>query len=87
MAKFSDKVFLESRAKGPPRLLYIKNLTIYDAGNYSCHAYAKVGNVISEQWAHALMRVKGWFLSFKDKSEISTSFNWRVKEPLLLILK
>ena len=59
MAKFSDKVYLENRAKGPPRLLYIKNLTIYDAGNYSCHAYAKVGNIVSEQWAHALMRVKG----------------------------
>lgn len=59
MAKFSDKVFLETRAKGPPRLLYIKNLTIYDAGNYSCHAYTKVGNVISQEWREANLRIKG----------------------------
>ena len=59
MAKFSEKVFLEQRAKGPPRLLYIKDLTIYDAGNYSCHAYTKVGNIISEQWREARLRIKG----------------------------
>jgi len=51
MAKFNDRIFLEDRAMGPPRLLYIKDLTIQDAGNYSCHAYTKVGNVVSEAWS------------------------------------
>lgn len=59
MAKFDNRVFLEDRAIGPPRLLYIKNVTIEDAGNYSCHAYTKVGDVVSEDWAHAFLTVKG----------------------------
>ena len=57
MAKFDSRIYLEDRATGPPRLLYIRNLTIQDAGNYSCHAYTKVGDYISQAWAHAELRI------------------------------
>ena len=42
MAKFNNRVYLEDRVLGPPRLLYITDLLIQDAGNYSCRASTKV---------------------------------------------
>lgn len=59
MAKFDSRIYLENRASGPPRLLYINDFKITDAGVYSCHAYTKYGDVISEQWAHGSIRIKG----------------------------
>ncbi|XP_047146188.2 fibronectin type III domain-containing protein isoform X1 [Hydra vulgaris] len=59
MAKFDDRIYIEKRSAGPPRILYINNLTIDDAGNYSCHAFTKVGNVVSEQTAFAILTVRG----------------------------
>lgn len=59
MAKFDNRVYLEDRASGPPRLLYITDLTIQDSGNYSCRAYTKVGNVESEAWAWNFLKIKG----------------------------
>ena len=62
MTKFDDRVYLEQRARGPPRILFINDLTIYDAGNYSCHAFTEVGPRISEQKHTAELIVKGWLL-------------------------
>lgn len=58
MTKFTNRVYLEERATGPPRLLFIRKLTVDDAGMYSCRAYTTVGNVISEKWSHANLTVK-----------------------------
>ena len=59
MAKFDDRIYLETRATGPPRILYINNIRITDGGIYTCHAYTKVGDVISESKASARLTVKG----------------------------
>ena len=60
MTKFTPgKIYMEDRAMGPPRILYINNLTIDDTGKYTCHAYTKVGNIISEQVADAWLNIKG----------------------------
>jgi len=59
MNKFDNRVYLESRASGPPRILHFHDFRITDAGRYSCHAYTEYGDMISEQWAHGSIRIKG----------------------------
>ena len=59
LMKFTDQIYLEGRASGPPRILFINDVTVADRGNYSCHAYTKIGDVISEDWAHGWLRIKG----------------------------
>lgn len=66
LMKFLGHIALEGRSSGPPRLLFIDDVTVDDRGNYSCHAYTKIGEVISEQWAHGRLRIKGktYFVTF-----------------------
>ena len=59
LQKTDAHVYTEGRASGPPRLLYIDDVGVLDRGNYSCHAYTKIGDVISEDWGHGYLRIKG----------------------------
>ena len=62
MAKFDDRVYLESRVMGPPRVLYIHDFRITDRNIYSCHAFTEIDDVVSEDWAYANLNIKGIFV-------------------------
>ena len=63
MNKLDSRIYLESRASGPPRILYFHDFKVTDAGTYSCHAYTTYGDIKSEQWGHGSIRIKGEFKS------------------------
>lgn len=59
MNKLGSRIFLESRASGPSRILYFHDFVVTDAAVYSCHVYTKYGDIVSEQWAHGSIKIKG----------------------------